>query len=142
MKTYSPKPKDVERKWYVIDADGMVLGRLASKVAHIVRGKHKPIWAPHADVGDYVIIVNADKVKLTGRKSQDKVYYRHSGYPGGMKAIPIWRMQKNRPEFIVQEAIRGMLPRNRLGRKLLKHTKIYKGTEHPHTAQQPETLTL
>ena len=142
MKTYSPKPKDVERKWYVIDADGLVLGRLACKVAHIVRGKHKPLWAPHADVGDYVIIVNADKVKLSGRKSQDKVYYHHSGYPGGLKSTPIWRMQEKRPEFIVQEAIRGMLPHNRLGRKLLKHTKIYKGKQHPHTAQQPETLTL
>ena len=142
MKTYSPKPKDVERKWYVIDAEDLVLGRLACKVAHIVRGKHKPMWAPHADVGDYVIIVNADKVKLTGRKAQDKVYYNHSGYPGGMKATPIWRMQERKPEFVVQEAIRGMLPRNRLGRKLLKHAKIYKGEAHPHTAQQPEPLTL
>ncbi|MDZ7725425.1 MAG: 50S ribosomal protein L13 [candidate division KSB1 bacterium] len=142
MKTYSPKPKDVERKWYVIDAEDLALGRLACKVAHIVRGKHKPMWAPHADVGDYVIIVNADKVKLTGRKAQDKVYYHHSGYPGGIKATPIWRMQERKPEFVVQKAIRGMLPRNRLGRKLLKHAKIYKGEAHPHTAQQPEPLTL
>ena len=140
MKTYSPKPQDVERKWYVIDADGEVLGRLAAKVAKVVRGKHKPMWAPHADVGDFVVVINADKVRLTGRKADTKVYYRHSGYPGGLKAVPFRRMQAKRPEFVIREAVRGMLPHNRLGRKVLKHVKIYASSTHPHEAQQPEKL--
>jgi large subunit ribosomal protein L13 len=140
LKTYSPKPQDVERKWYVIDAEGEVLGRLAAKVAKVVRGKHKPIWAPHADVGDFVVIINADKVRLTGRKAETKVYYRHSGYPGGLKAVPFRRMQAKRPEFVILEAVRGMLPHNRLGRKVLKHVKIYASSTHPHEAQQPEKL--
>ena len=140
MKTYSPKPQDVDRKWYVIDADGEALGRLAVKVAHIVRGKHKPIWAPHADVGDFVVVINADKVRLTGRKADTKVYYHHSGYPGGLRATPFRRMQAKRPEFIIREAVRGMLPHNRLGRKILKHVKIYNTSTHPHEAQQPQKL--
>ena len=142
MKTYSPKPQDIERKWYVVDAEGQVLGRLATRIAHIARGKHKPLWAPHADVGDYVIVVNADKIRLTGRKADQKVYYRHSGYPGGLKATPLRRMMEKRPEFVLQEAVRGMLPGNRLGRKLLKHVKIYASSTHPHESQQPETLEL
>ena len=140
MKTYSPKPQDVDRKWYVIDAEGEALGRLAVKVAHIVRGKHKPIWAPHADVGDFVVVINADKVRLTGRKADTKVYYHHSGYPGGLKATPFRRMQAKRPEFVIREAVRGMLPHNRLGRKILKHVKIYASETHPHEAQQPLKL--
>jgi len=140
LKTYSPKPQDVERKWYVIDAEGEVLGRLAAKVANVVRGKHKPIWAPHADVGDFVVVINADKVRLTGRKADTKVYYRHSGYPGGLKTIPFRRMQAKRPEFVIREAVRGMLPHNRLGRQVLKHVKIYASSTHPHEAQQPEKL--
>lgn len=142
MKTYSPKPQDVERKWYVVDAEGQVLGRLATKIAHIARGKHKPMWAPHADVGDYIIVVNADKVRLTGRKVDQKMYYRHSGYSGGLKATSVRRMLDKRPEFVLQEAVRGMLPKNRLGRKLLKHVKIYASPTHPHDSQQPETLEL
>ena len=140
MKTYSPKPQDVERNWYVVDADGLVLGRLAAKIAQIVRGKHKPMWAPHADVGDFVIVVNADKVRLTGRKADMKVYYHHSGYPGGLKATPFRRMLEKRPEFIVREAVRGMLPHNRLGRKVLSHVKIYAAPTHPHKAQNPVKL--
>ncbi|MBN1559966.1 50S ribosomal protein L13 [candidate division KSB1 bacterium] len=140
MKTFSPKPQDVERKWYVIDADGEALGRLAVKVAHVVRGKHKPIWAPHADVGDFVVIINADKVRLSGRKEEDKVYYHHSGYPGGLKAVPFRRRQSKHPEYIIREAVRGMLPHNRLGRKILKHVKIYASSTHPHEAQQPEKI--
>ncbi len=140
MKTFSPRPQDVDRKWYVIDAEGEVLGRLAAKVANVVRGKHKPIWAPHADVGDFVVVINADKVRLTGRKEDTKVYYSHSGYPGGLKATPFRRMQAKRPEFIIREAVRGMLPSNRLGRKVLKHVKIYASSSHPHEAQQPEKL--
>lgn len=142
MKTYSPKPQDVERNWYVVDADGLVLGRLAAKIANIVRGKHKPMWAPHADVGDYVIVVNADKVRLTGRKADTKVYHHHSGYPGGLKATPFRRMLTKRPEFIVREAVRGMLPHNRLGRKILGHVKIYAAPTHPHEAQNPAKLDI
>lgn len=142
MKTYSPKPKDIERKWYVIDANGVILGRLASKISYIVRGKHKPIWAPHADVGDYIVVVNADKIRLTGRKAEQKVYYHHSGYPGGLKTTPYQRMKQKRPEFILREAVRGMLPHNRLGRQILKHVKIYASPEHPHEAQHPEKMAV
>ncbi|MBN1465615.1 50S ribosomal protein L13 [candidate division KSB1 bacterium] len=140
MKTFSPKPQDVVRKWYVIDAEGAALGRLAVRVAHVVRGKHKPIWAPHADVGDFVVVINADKVRLTGRKEENKVYYHHSGYPGGLKSIPFRRRQTTRPEYVIREAVRGMLPHNRLGRKILRHVKIYASPTHPHEAQQPEML--
>lgn len=142
MKTYSPKPQDVQRKWWVVDAEGQVLGRLASKIAHVLRGKHKPIWAPHADVGDYVIVINADKVKLTGRKAQKKVYVHYSGYPGGLKVNPYRRVVSRKPEFVLREAVRGMLPGNRLGRRILKHVKIYASPTHPHEAQQPEKLIL
>ena len=142
MKTYSPKPADIEQKWFVIDATDVVLGRLATKVAHILRGKHKPMWAPHMDVGDFVVIINADKIKVTGRKADQKVYYSHSGYPGGLHKTPFLTMKEKKPEFIVSEAIRGMLPHNRLGRKMLKKLKVYAKPEHPHTAQQPEKLEL
>jgi large subunit ribosomal protein L13 len=142
LKTYSPKPQDIEQKWYVADVDGVVLGRAASKIAQILRGKHKPIWAPHMDVGDFVVIVNADKIKVTGRKTEQKLYYRHSGYPGGLKVTPFKRAFDRHPEFILREAVRGMLPRNRLGRKMLKKLKIYATADHPHSAQQPEELTL
>jgi len=142
LKTYSPKPQDITRNWYIIDADGLVLGRLAAKVAHIVRGKHKPIWAPHADVGDYVVIINADKIRLTGRKADTKMYHHHSGYPGGLKSVPYRRMLARRPEFVIRQAVRGMLPHNRLGRRILKHVKIYASPTHPHEAQQPEKLDL
>jgi large subunit ribosomal protein L13 len=142
LKTYSPKPQDVNRKWYVVDAEGQILGRLASKIAQIARGKHKPIWAPHADVGDFVVVINADKVRLTGRKTEQKVYIRHSNYPGGLRVEPFSRVMAKRPEFVLREAVRGMLPSNSLGRKLLKHIKIYASPDHPHEAQQPETLKL
>jgi large subunit ribosomal protein L13 len=142
MKTYSPKPKDIQRAWYVVDADGIVLGRLASEVAHILRGKHKPTFAPHMDMGDHVIVVNAAKVRVTGAKASDKVYYHHSQYPGGLSEVPYERLAERRPERIVEKAIRGMLPRNRLGRQMLRKLAVYAGAEHPHEAQTPEPLEL
>ena len=141
-KTTMPKGKDIQQKWYVVDADGKVLGRLASRVASILRGKHRPEFAPHMDLGDHVIIVNADKIRVTGRKAQQKYYLRHSGYPGGLKKIPYMRVLREHPERILYHAIKGMLPHNRLGRKLMKKVRIYAGPEHPHQAQQPEPLEL
>ncbi|MBN1998545.1 50S ribosomal protein L13 [candidate division KSB1 bacterium] len=140
MKTYSPKPSDIERSWYFVDADGMVLGRLACKLAHVLRGKHKPIWAPHMDTGDFIIVVNADKIRVTGRKADQKTYIRHSGYPGGLRVTPYKRMMDKKPGYILYEAVRGMLPHNRLGRQMLKKLKIYTSSDHPHTAQQPESF--
>ena len=137
MKTYSPKGKEITRAWYVVDADGQVLGRLASEVAKILRGKHKPTFAPHLDMGDHVIVVNASKVLVTGGKEQKKIYYRHSQYPGGLSEVPFERM---RPERAVEKAIRGMLPKNRLGRAVGKKLMVYAGPEHPHEAQRPTPL--
>ncbi|HEY8451974.1 MAG: 50S ribosomal protein L13 [Micromonosporaceae bacterium] len=137
MRTYSPKPGDITRRWYVIDAADVVLGRLATQAATLLRGKHKPIFAPHADTGDYVIVVNAAKVALTGNKRRDKVAYRHSGYPGGLKRIRYEELLSKRPERAVQLAVKGMLPHNKLGRKLLRKLKVYAGPDHPHAAQQP-----
>jgi len=137
VRTYSPKPGDIERRWHVIDATDVVLGRLASHAATLLRGKHKPIFAPHADTGDYVIIVNADKVGLTGNKRQDKVAYRHSGYPGGLKQVRYEELLSKRPAKAVQQAVKGMLPHNKLGRKVIKKLKVYAGPDHPHAAQQP-----
>ena len=142
MKTYSPKLKDIDNKWFIVDADGLVLGRLASKIAQVLRGKHKPIWAPHLDMGDFVVVINADKIKVTGRKADQMKYYRHSGYPGGLKATPYKSMLEKKPDFIIQHAVKGMLPHNRLGRKLLKKLKIYASTDHPHSAQQPVPLDI
>lgn len=142
MKTYAPKPNDVQRTWYVVDADGHVLGRLASEVAKILRGKHKPMFAPHMDVGDHVVVVNAAKVRLTGNKLADKNYYRHSGYPGGIRAIPYARLMADRPEFAVEKAVKGMLPKNRLGRQMIGKLRVYAGPEHPHEAQKPVPLAL
>lgn len=142
MKTYSPKPQDIERKWYVIDANGLVLGRLASKIAQVLNGKHKPIWAPHADVGDFIVVVNADKVRVTGRKAEQKLYYRHSGYPGGLKKTSYTTLLQTKPEEVLRQAVRGMLPHNRLGRKMLKKLKIYASNEHPHHAQTPAQLSI
>ncbi len=142
MKTYSPKPQDIDRKWYVIDANDLILGRLASKIAQVLHGKHKPIWAPHADVGDFIVVVNADKVRVTGRKSEQKVYFRHSGYPGGLKKTSYTTVLQTKPEHVLREAVRGMLPHNRLGRKMLKKLKIYASNEHPHQAQTPEQLSI
>ena len=142
MKTYMAKAESLERKWYVVDADGMVLGRLASQVAAILRGKNKPVFTPHVDTGDHVIILNADKVVLTGKKLDQKKYYHHSGYPGGLKEITYRNLIKNKPEFAVYEAIRRMLPKGPLGRSMLTKLRVYRGTEHKHAAQKPETLVL
>ncbi len=140
MKTYVPK--EVESKWYVIDAEGKTLGRLAAKIATILRGKHKPEYTPNMPVGDYVIVINAAKVKLTGKKLEDKIYTRYSGYPGGLKRIPAGEMLKRHPERVIERAVKGMLPKNRLGRKLYKRLKVYAGPDHPHAAQKPEKLEL
>ncbi|RJQ44684.1 MAG: 50S ribosomal protein L13 [Nitrospiraceae bacterium] len=142
MKTLSAKSKDVVKKWHIVDADGMVVGRLASKVATILRGKNKPIFTPHADTGDFVIVVNAAKVRFTGNKLDNKIYYHHSGYPGGLKEKTARNVMKDSPEDIIMLAVRGMLPKNRLGRQQLKKLKVYSGPEHPHKAQNPEMLTL
>ena len=142
VKTFSPKPRDIERRWYVIDADGAVLGRLASEVAKILRGKHKPIFAPHMDTGDHVIVVNAKGVRVTGGKEEKKVYYRHSGYPGGLTKVAFSRMAAQRPVQVVEKAIRGMLPKNRLGRQMARKLSVYEGGEHPHQAQKPVSLPL
>lgn len=142
MKTFMAKAETIDRKWYIVDAEGMVLGRLASQVAHILRGKHKPTFTPHVDTGDHVIIVNADKVILTGRKLDQKKYYRHSGYPGGLKETTYRRLMETKPEFAVKKAIVGMLPKGPLGRKMATKLRVYAGAEHEQQAQQPEALTL
>ncbi len=142
MKTTSAKNTDVVRKWHVIDADGMIVGRLATRIAMILRGKNKPIFTPHVDTGDFVIIVNADKVRFTGNKLEKKTYYRHSGYPGGIKQETAGDIMKKSPERILMSAVRGMLPKNRIGRQQLKKLKVYSGAEHPHKAQNPDELNL
>ena len=142
QKTFTPTPADIDRKWYVVDAEGIPLGRLSSEVAQILRGKHKPTFAPHMDVGDYVIVVNADKVAVTGNKETQKVYYRHSGYPGGLRSNTLGKMRIDHPERLVQDAVRGMIPKNRLGRQTLTKLKVYAGPDHPHRAQSPQPLTL
>ena len=140
MKTYAPTPGDIERRWYVVDADGAVLGRLASEVAQVLRGKHKPMYAPHMDTGDHVIVVNAHDVRLTGGKELKKVAYRHSGYPGGLKETGYERLMAQRPGFVVEKAIKGMLPKTRLGRAMARKLLVYEGAEHPHAAQKPQPL--
>lgn len=142
MRTYSPKPGDVQRQWYVIDATDVVLGRLASQTAQVLRGKHKPIFAPHVDTGDFVIIVNADKVALTGKKAAQKRAYRHSGHPGGLKSVSYTELLATRPDRAVEKAVKGMLPKNTLGRQMLSKLKVYAGPEHPHQAQKPVALEL
>ncbi|MEV0405317.1 50S ribosomal protein L13 [Actinoallomurus sp. NPDC050550] len=137
MRTYTPKPADVQRQWHVIDATDVVLGRLASQVATLLRGKHKPIYAPHLDTGDFVIIINADKVALSGKKLEQKKAYRHSGYPGGLRSMAYADLMKKNPERAVEKAIKGMLPKNTLGRKMASKVKVYAGPNHPHQAQQP-----
>ena len=140
MRTFSPRPSDIERTWYVVDATDMVLGRLATRVAHVLRGKHKPTFAPHLDMGDHVIIINAAKVRLTGAKAQQSMFHRHSGYPGGLKSISFGQLLDERPERLVEQAVRGMLPKNTIGRAQIKKLKIYAGADHPHAAQQPQNL--
>jgi large subunit ribosomal protein L13 len=142
VRTYPPKPGEVERTWYVIDATDVVLGRLASHVATLLRGKHKPTFAPHVDTGDYVIVVNAAKVALTGTKRDSKLAYRHSGYPGGLKAIPYSVLLDKHPERVIEKAVRGMIPKTTLGRQQLGKLKVYAGPEHPHAAQQPKPYEL
>jgi large subunit ribosomal protein L13 len=137
VRTYSPKSTDITRQWHVIDASDVVLGRLASQVAVLLRGKHKPIFAPHVDTGDFVIVINADKVALSGNKLEQKRAYRHSGYPGGLRSMSYGELMEKRPERIVEKAVRGMLPKNSLGRKTLRKLKVYAGPDHPHSAQQP-----
>ena len=142
MRTFTVKREEAERNWYVVDAENKVLGRLASELAKILRGKHKPQFTPHVDTGDYVIVVNAEKVNLTGNKLKDKVYYRHSGYPGGIKSVTAENLKAKKPEDLIRFAVKGMLPKNRLGRKLFKKLKVYAGDEHPHKAQQPKPIEI
>ncbi len=140
MRTVFAKKGEIAKKWYLVDAKDAILGRLATKIAVYLRGKHKPIFTPHIDTGDFVIVVNAEKVKLTGKKLDDKLYYRHSGYPGGFKAENARKRFKEKPETIIMDAVWGMLPKNRLGRAMLKKLKVYRGSEHPHEAQKPEPM--
>jgi large subunit ribosomal protein L13 len=142
VRTYSPKPSEIERRWHVIDAADVVLGRLASSAAILLRGKHKPTFAPHMDTGDFVIVVNAAKVALTGNKRQTKVAYRHSGYPGGLKSVAYGDLLAKRPERAIEQAVKGMLPHNKLGRRQIRKLKVYAGPEHPHQAQQPQPYEL
>ena len=142
MKTYTPSETDIQRRWWVVDAEGKVLGRLASHVAGILRGKHKPIYTPHLDTGDYVIVINAEKVRLTGDKVNQKTYFRHSGYMGGERFIPFRRMIEKHPERVIELAVKGMLPKNQLGRQMRKKLRVYAGPEHPHAGQQPQPLEI
>jgi len=142
VRTYSPKPGDVQRQWHVIDAQDVVLGRLAVQTANLLRGKHKPTFAPHMDMGDFVVIVNAEKVALSGNKRVDKLAYRHSGYPGGLRSIPIGELLEKDARKAIEKAVWGMLPKNKLGRAMLKKLKVYSGAEHPHTAQQPKPFEI
>jgi len=142
MKTYSAKPETVKRDWFVVDASGKTLGRLATEVARRLKGKHKAEYTPHVDTGDYIIIINAEKVTVTGNKAQDKMYYRHSGYPGGIKETNFEKLQATKPEMIIEKAVKGMLPKNPLGRAMFRKLKVYAGTEHNHTAQQPIPLEI
>ena len=140
MKTYSPKPEDIKRDWYVVDARDKILGRLATRIATKLRGKDKPEFAPHMDMGDFVVVVNAQQVKVTGDKLEQKKYYYHTGYPGGIKETSLDRMLQKKPEEVIRKAVGRMLPKNKLGRKLLKKLKVYSGPEHPHAAQQPKVI--
>jgi large subunit ribosomal protein L13 len=142
MKTYSANEQSVKRDWYVVDADGKTLGRLASELATRLRGKHKPVYTPHADTGDYIVVINAEKVKVTGNKAKDKMYYRHSGFPGGIKEANFEKLIARKPEMVIETAVKGMLPHNPLGRAMFRKLKVYAGAEHPHTAQQPQPLDI
>lgn len=142
MRTYTTKPEDIKREWFVIDATGLTLGRLATQIASVLKGKHKPIYSPHMDTGDFVIVVNAHKVRVTGRKLDQKFYYRHSGYPGGLKEISLRDQLDRHPDRVIRFAVRGMLPKNRLGRQMIKKLKIYATPGHPHEAQQPKPLAM
>ena len=142
MSSYVQKPHEVERKWYLVDATDKTLGRLSSKIASMLRGKHKPIFTPHVDCGDYVVVINSEKVKVTGKKLEDKEYKRHSGYPGGLKTVTLEKMLEDKPEDVMIHAVKGMLPKGKLGRQMLKKLRVYKGAEHDHSAQKPEKLEI
>jgi large subunit ribosomal protein L13 len=142
MKTYAARPRDVQRDWYVVDASDKVLGRLASAIAHRLRGKHKPIYTPHVDTGDFIVVTNVEKIKVTGNKAEQKLYHRHSGYPGGVRTVSFAQLQQRFPERALQHAVKGMLPKGPLGYAMLKKLKCYAGPSHPHAAQQPKTLDL
>lgn len=142
MSSYVQKPHEVERKWYLVDATDKTLGRLSSKIASMLRGKHKPIFTPHVDCGDYVVVIHAEKVKVTGKKLEDKEYKRHSGYPGGLKTVTLEKMLEEKPEDVMIHAVKGMLPKGKLGRQMLKKLRVYKGAEHGHSAQKPEKLEI
>ena len=142
MNTYMPNPSQIERKWYVVDAEGQTLGRLSAEVAKVLRGKNKPVFTPHADCGDYVIVVNAEKIKVTGKKLDQKIYYHHSDYVGGMKETTLRDMLQKKPEYVITHAVKGMLPKGKLGRQMLKKLHVYAGPEHEHAAQKPEALEI
>ena len=142
MKTFSAKPSNIKRNWYVVDANGKTLGRLASVIASRLRGKHKPEFTPHMDTGDYIVVINANKIRVTGRKATDKLYYRYSGYPGGIKAVSFEKLLVSRPERIIETAVKGMLPKGPLGRELFRKLKVYAGAEHSHSSQQPIPLEI
>ena len=142
METRSIRANEISRAWFIVDAEGQILGRLASEIAQIIRGKKKPFFTPHMDMGDFVVVINAEKVKVTGNKEKDKSYFRHSGYPGGVTQISLRKIRQDYPERIITNAVKGMLPHNRLGRQLLTHLKVYSGTDHPHSAQLPKTITF
>lgn len=142
MKTYSAKKEDISAAWYLFNADGKVLGRLASEIAKRLRGKHRPLYTPHVDTGDFIVVINAERIRLTGNKLTSKMYYRHSGYPGGLKTTSARELLEKEPESLLRHAVKGMLPKNSLGREMLKKLKIYRGSEHPHEAQQPEVLEM
>ena len=142
METTSIRADEINREWFIVDAEGQTLGSLASEIAQIIRGKKKPFYTPHMDMGEFVVVVNAEKVKVTGNKEKDKSYFRHSGFPGGVTQISLQKARQNFPERIITNAVKGMLPHNRLGRQLLTHLKVYSGTEHPHAAQLPKTITF
>jgi len=141
-KTFSAKPAEVKREWFVIDAEGKTLGRMATEIARLLRGKHKPEYTPHVDTGDYIVVINAEKVRVTGRKETDKVYYHHTGFVGGIKSITFDKLVKKAPERIIEKAVKGMLPKNPLGRAMYRKLKVYAGTDHKHTAQQPTPLDI
>lgn len=142
MKTYSAKPETVKRDWFVVDAAGKTLGRLATEIASRLRGKHKPEYTPHVDTGDYIVVINAEKITVTGNKAADKMYYRHTGYPGGLRDTNFAKLIQHKPEMIIEKAVKGMLPRNPLGRAMFRKMKVYAGTQHPHAAQQPQQLDI
>jgi large subunit ribosomal protein L13 len=141
-KSYTPRAGDIERRWFVVDADGKTLGRLASQIAHVLRGKHKPTYSPHMDLGDHIVVINAEKVRVTGRKAEQKVYHRHTGYPGGLRTTTYEEMLNKHPERIIRTAVKGMMPNNILGRQMFKKLRVYAGPDHDHVAQQPEALSL